>query len=152
MSALSRRHLFGLAAVAAVTPLSAVLAVGPKATVLEVYRSPYCGCCGDWIAHMRDAGFQIDDRMLEDMTPLKAGLGVPEALQSCHTAVIDGYVIEGHVPAADVQRLLRDRPAAIGLAVPGMPAGSPGMEMGGASDAYDVIQFAADNQIVFSSY
>lgn len=149
MNALSRRHLLGLAATAAVVPFAA----GAQSSLLEVHRSPYCGCCGDWIAHMEDAGFRIDDRMTEDMAPLKAGLGVPEALQSCHTAVIEGYVIEGHVPAADVQRLLRDRPAAIGLAVPGMPAGSPGMEMGGASDAYDVILFtAAGDESVFSSH
>jgi hypothetical protein len=113
--------------------------------VITVYKSPTCGCCKQWVEHVRAAGFDarvvdLDDAALDAR---KAALGVAPALQSCHTAVVDGYVIEGHVPAADIQRLLRERPAIVGLAAPGMPRGSPGMEMpNGARDAYTVVAFA----------
>ena len=96
--------------------------------LLTVHKHPSCGCCGVWIEHMRQAGFRVEARDTAQMSPVKAAAGVPEALASCHTADVDGYFIEGHVPAADVARLLRERPAARGLAVPGMPLGSPGME------------------------
>lgn len=98
------------------------------APLLTVHKHPSCGCCGVWIEHMRQAGFRVEARDTAQMSPVKAAAGVPEALASCHTAEVDGYFIEGHVPAADVARLLRERPAARGLAVPGMPLGSPGME------------------------
>ncbi len=108
---------------------------------IEVWKSPSCGCCGDWIAHMRDAGFEVG---IHDSgnNAARARLGLPARYGSCHTATIDGYVIEGHVPAADVARLLRERPKALGLAVPGMPIGSPGMdgpEYGGRKDPYDTL-------------
>ncbi len=120
----------------------------PKAALHEmvVYKSPTCGCCGKWVEHMRDHGFAVEVVEAQDVAPHKARLGVPEHLGSCHTATVDGYVIEGHVPAADVHRLLVERPAAKGLAVPGMPVGSPGMEMGARRDAYSVWLFSDSAQ------
>ena len=91
-------------------------------------KHPTCGCCSVWIEHVREAGFPVEAHDVEDMAAVKDGAGVPEAMGSCHTAEVGGYFIEGHVPAADIARLLRERPAARGLAVPGMPLGSPGME------------------------
>jgi len=119
---------------------------------LEVTRSPSCGCCSAWINHVRRAGFVVRETVLEDLSPLKARLGVPSDLQSCHTATIDGFVIEGHVPAVDIQRMLRERPAAIGLAVAGMPAGSPGMEVAGQADPYEVVLFGTAGREVFARY
>ena len=107
----------------------------PAATPVErlplvvVHKSPTCGCCTVWAAHMRKAGFPVEIRDEADLAPVKQRLGVPAGKHSCHTAVVDGYFIEGHVPAADVKRLLATKPDAKGLAVPGMPLGSPGMEM-----------------------
>ena len=97
--------------------------------LLVVHKHPSCGCCVHWIEHMRGAGFAVEVHDHEDMGPIKQRVGVPYAKGSCHTAEIDGYFIEGHVPAEDVKRLLAERPDARGLTVPGMPAGSPGMEM-----------------------
>jgi hypothetical protein len=96
--------------------------------LLTVQKHPSCGCCSVWIEHVRDAGFRVEARDVEDMAAVKDAAGVPEAMASCHTAEVGGYFIEGHVPAADIARLLRERPAARGLALPGMPLGSPGME------------------------
>lgn len=104
-----------------------------------VYKSPTCGCCERWVEHMRASGFRVVTHDMPDVTPIKERHGIGEALASCHTALVGGYVLEGHVPAADVRRLLRERPAIIGLAVPGMPAGSPGMETGRV-DRYDVLE------------
>ncbi len=118
-----------------------VVSVGAtKATEITVYKSPYCVCCGMWSEHMRANGFAVNVREVEDVDPVKALYGVPPALASCHTAVVDGYVVEGHVPANVVRRLLAERPEARGLAVPGMPAGSPGME-GAGREGYDVVIF-----------
>lgn len=103
----------------------------PAATALPsmtVQKHPACGCCSVWIEHMRHAGFSVTEENIEDMAPAKSAAGVPAAMGSCHTAHVGGYFIEGHVPAEDVLRLLRERPDARGLAVPGMPLGSPGME------------------------
>lgn len=118
----------------------------PAAMQMTSYRSPTCGCCGHWVEHMQEAGFQIDDRVTEDMDAVKQELGVPTEMASCHTAVVGGYVIEGHVPAADVQRLLAERPDVAGIAAPGMPIGSPGMETGDTVQPYTVYSFteAAD--------
>ena len=103
-----------------------VVSVGAtKAAEITVYKSPYCGCCGMWSEHMRANGFAVNVREVEDVDPVKALYGVPPALASCHTAVVDGYVVEGHVPADLVKRLLAERPKAQGLAVPGMVGGSP---------------------------
>jgi hypothetical protein len=154
MRELSRRKLLGLAAIG----LGASVVVGiPRFAVasqptIEVARSPSCGCCGDWIDHMRAAGFTVNDRLIDDLAPLKAQLGVPADLQSCHTGIVEGYAIEGHVPAEDVLRLLRERPSATGLAVPGMPLGSPGMEVGGQTEPYEVILFSASGRDVFARH
>ncbi len=118
-----------------------VVSVGAtKAAEITVYKSPYCGCCGMWSEHMRANGFAVNVREVEDVDPVKALYGVPPALASCHTAVVDGYVVEGHVPADLVKRFLAERPEARGLAVPGMPAGSPGMENAGR-EPYEVFIF-----------
>ena len=97
-----------------------------------VYKTPTCGCCSLWVDHMREAGFEVDARNLNDLIPVKIDAGVPPRMSSCHTALIDGYVVEGHIPAEHVKRLLEERPDIVGIAVPGMPIGSPGMEGIGA--------------------
>ena len=116
-----------------------------RASSLTVYKDPSCGCCTNWIDHLRASGLKPTVHDRTDMDALKDSLGVPAALRSCHTAVAGKYVIEGHVPAADVKRLLATAPkGVVGLAVPGMPTGSPGMEMGGRTDRYDVIAFTVN--------
>ncbi len=121
---------------------------------VEVYKSPTCGCCTAWSEHMRDAGFRVHETKREDMTAIKSAYGVPEPLSSCHTAVIEGYIIEGHVPAADVRRLLRERPDVAGLTAPGMPMQSPGMQPKGLPPkGYTVYAFRRDgSRTVFSRY
>lgn len=101
----------------------------PALPVAIVHKTASCGCCGVWVDHLKAAGFQVDVRDTDDMNPVKVRLGVPVGKASCHTAEIGGYVVEGHIPAQDIKRLLAERPAARGLVLPGMPAGSPGMEM-----------------------
>ena len=95
---------------------------------VTVNKTPYCGCCKQWIAHLKANGFAVTPNDVDDTAPVRASLGMPAKLGSCHTAVIGGYVIEGHVPAEDIKRLLKEKPDALGLSVPGMPLGSPGME------------------------
>ena len=112
-----------------------------KAGTLVIYKSPTCGCCSKWVDHVKAAGFETQVHDVENMGTIKSRYGVPADLSSCHTALIDNYVIEGHVPADLIQKLLKEKPEVAGLAVPGMPAGSPGMEMGTAKDAYDVLTF-----------
>ncbi|MBP1151540.1 MULTISPECIES: DUF411 domain-containing protein [Methylocaldum] len=120
---------------------------------MTVYRSPTCGCCGKWLEHMKKHGFTVRDIKSNDMDRIKKELGVPENLQSCHTALVNGYVVEGHVPAADVQKLLQAKPEAAGLAVPGMPAGTPGMEMGGKKDPFAVLLFDKKGRVsTFQEY
>lgn len=99
-----------------------------SSAAVEVFKSPYCGCCGKWVEHLRQNGFQVNTHDVEDVTAARKKMGMPDRLGSCHTAKIGGYVVEGHVPAADIQRLLKEKPKALGLAVPSMPPGSPGME------------------------
>jgi len=112
---------------------------------ITIFKSPTCGCCKKWVDHVRAAGFVAVVHDVDDIDAVKKREGVPKALQSCHTAIANGYVIEGHVPAADVLRLLRERPKGVrGVAAPGMPGGSPGMEMGGPADKYDVVAFTRD--------
>jgi hypothetical protein len=106
---------------------------------VDVYRSPSCGCCGAWVDHLKAAGFPVKVIEVHDTSAVRRQHGLPEQFGACHTGIAAGYVIEGHVPAADVKRLLAAKPKAIGLAVPGMPAGSPGMEAGDRRDAYDVL-------------
>lgn len=112
---------------AALVASSCARAADPK--TLVVYKTPYCGCCKGWVAHMTRSGFTPKINEVEDLAPVRARYGVPFKLSSCHTGLIGGYVIEGHVPADDVARLLREKPKAIGLTAPGMPIGSPGMEV-----------------------
>lgn len=134
---LGRRAALGLLLAATAAPLAA--AVAAPAIRIEVWSDPTCGCCEGWVRHMRAAGFEVAVREVADVQPVKAANDVPEALWSCHTARVDGYVVEGHVPAADVRRLLAERPQARGLSAPGMPPSSPGMDMPGTP--YDVILF-----------
>jgi hypothetical protein len=117
-----------------------------KPLEMTVYRSPTCGCCGKWLEHAKQNGFKINDVISDDMDTIKARFGVPEKLASCHTAIVDGHVIEGHVPAADIQKLLQSKSNIAGIAAPGMPMGSPGMEMGGQQDAYKVVSFDKDGK------
>jgi hypothetical protein len=107
---------------------------------MTVYKSATCGCCSAWVEHVQRAGFTCTVRDLPDLTEVKASFGIPRALESCHTAQIGGYLIEGHVPADLIQKLLREKPTGRGLAVPGMPIGSPGME-GGTPERYQVLLF-----------
>lgn len=120
--------------------------------VMVVYKSPTCGCCGAWIEHVEAAGFRVAVRNMPDVVPVKTEFGVPQALWSCHTARIGDYTIEGHVPAEDILRMLETRPQIAGIAVPGMPAGSPGMEIPGYSEPYDVYAFSGDDLTVFASH
>jgi hypothetical protein len=108
---------------------------------MTVYKDPNCGCCEQWVAHVKQAGFAVTVRDTADMATVKASMGVPDSLGSCHTARVGSYTIEGHVPADLIRKLLAEKPVARGLAVPGMPMGSPGMEQGGQKDRYDVLLF-----------
>ncbi|UQG58883.1 DUF411 domain-containing protein [Marinobacter sp. M3C] len=113
---------------------------------IHVYKSPTCGCCTDWVKHLEENGFEVEVSEVDNVTPVKIEAGLTPALASCHTAFINDYVIEGHVPADDIKRLLSQAPQARGLSVPGMPAGSPGMEMGDRKDTYQVLLFNANGQ------
>ncbi len=126
----------------------------PLPTKIVVYKSPTCGCCGEWTKHMEENGFDVEVKDVTDLASVKARFNVPDNLQSCHTALIGDYVIEGHVPAVEVQRLLQQRPdKVIGLAVPGMPSGAPGMNYGSPSQPYEVIAFEdGGGTEVFASY
>lgn len=119
-----------------------------------VFKDPNCGCCGAWVDHVRAAGFAAEVRIEPQMHQTKTRLGVPMELASCHTAIVDGFLIEGHVPAEAIHNVLRERPAIAGIAVPGMPIGSPGMEVPGQRpDPFDVIGFTrSGGRMVFSSY
>jgi hypothetical protein len=108
---------------------------------VTVYKSPTCGCCSNWVEHMKKNGFVVTTQDVDDVDAVKMKHGVPPGASSCHTAIVDGYVVEGHVPADAVKRMLKERPQAVGIAVPGMPVGSPGMEQGEARDPYDVVTF-----------
>ena len=122
---------------------------------IQVWKDPNCGCCNDWVSHLQSHGFSVTV-FDEGNNAARSRLAMPKRYASCHTALIDGYVVEGHVPAADILRLLKDRPAAVGLAVPGMPIGSPGMdgpEYGGRRDAYQVLLVLKDGaSSVFSTH
>ena len=113
-----------------------------KPQTVMVFKTATCGCCSKWVDHMKAAGFELKVQDVEDIAAVKERLGVAPEISSCHTSQVDGYVLEGHVPASAVQRLLKERPKVTGLAVPGMPMGSPGMEVpSGQKDAYAVIAF-----------
>jgi hypothetical protein len=124
----------------------------PAKPHLTVYKSPTCGCCGKWVEYMEANGFTATVTNMPDVTPIKMKHGLPPRLASCHTTLIGGYVIEGHVPAEDIRRLLKEKPAVVGLAAPGMPAGSPGMDIPN-SPAYDVVSFDKDGRTrVFANH
>ena len=125
-------------------PAAPKAATGAK-TPVTVYKTPTCGCCGNWVQYMNAQGYACTVTNLADLNDVKVKNGVPANLQSCHTSLVGGYVIEGHVPAEDIERLLREKPAIAGLAAPGMPAGSPGMDVPN-SPAYDVIAFEKDGR------
>ena len=125
------------------SPFQQPTATGQQPTV-TVFKDPNCGCCKEWVEHLRKHAFAVVTKDTADVTPFKRSGRVPERLHSCHTAFVNGYVIEGHVPAADIQRLLKEKPKFAGLAVGGMPIGSPGMEVGKRKDPYDVVAFSRD--------
>ena len=136
---MKRRTLLKGAVLVSLLPLAARAAQKPTITV---YKTPSCGCCHEWIAHLQQHGFEVTANNVPATAPYRSRYGVPKELASCHTGVIDGYALEGHVPATDIKRLLAERPKARGLAVPGMPVGSPGMEVEGTRrDAFDVVLF-----------
>lgn len=119
----------------------------PTKPTMEVWKSPTCQCCSKWAQHMRDSGFNVHIHNETALNPLKTKLGVPETLASCHTAQVSGYVIEGHVPAGEIHRFLTEKPIVRGIAVAGMPIGSPGMEMGNQKEPYDVMTFQESGEI-----
>lgn len=124
-----------------------------QALLITVYRSPSCGCCGGWMEHLKVHGFQTTDIKTFDMEALKQKYNLPSELASCHTAVIDGYVIEGHVPADDIKRLLKQKPNIAGLSVPQMPVGTPGMEAGDRKEPFGVLAFNQNGEVeVFKEY
>lgn len=124
-----------------------------SANQVTVWKTPSCGCCHEWVAHLRKSGFEVVTHDVEDTAPIRQKFGLNARFGSCHTARLGSYVVEGHVPAQELRRLLREQPKALGLAVPGMPMGSPGMEMGNTRDAYDVLLVLADGSSrVYQSY
>ena len=137
---------------ASATPTSAALAVDKSLPPIVAFKSPTCGCCELWVEHMRAAGFQVEVKDTHDLGAIKAEAGVPVGQGSCHTAKVGNYYLEGHVPAADVKRLLAEAPDARGLIVPGMVPGSPGMEQGGVTKSYDVLLLAKDGSTTVYSH
>jgi hypothetical protein len=155
MSVDLRRRAALLALVA--VPLVPAIARAQRALPeVQVYKSPTCGCCKDWIRHLQANGFAVQATDVPDSRFMRARFGMPSKFASCHTALVGGYVIEGHVPAREIKRLLREKPTALGIAVPGMPVGSPGMdgpEYRGVVDPYDVLLVQPDGRAtVFASY
>ena len=151
MVRVSRRALVTGACILSVSPVS--LLADPALPPISVSKDPNCGCCSGWVEHLRRAGFQTTVTNVSDLAAVKTRLGVPDELASCHTAEIGEYVIEGHVPASAIRRLLAERPMASGLAVPGMPVGSPGMEVPGTpNETYAVILFGPSIRREFGRY
>lgn len=149
---ISRRSLLGGVAVSLLFPRLGGPALA-QSTRITVHKDPNCVCCGAWVDHLRANGFDVSVTETAQLNRIKARLGVPNALASCHTAEVDGFIIEGHVPAGSVRKLLSLRPNVRGLAVLGMPVGSPGMEVEGTPpDTYDVIAFGPSGQSVFARY
>lgn len=147
-SNVSRRSALGIVAAALMTP---TITVAAQAPVIRVHRDPNCGCCLGWVRHLEGAGFSVTVHEEANLPGVRRRLGVPANLTACHTAEAGGYVIEGHVPAAAIQRLLKERPVATGVAVPGMPVGSPGME-GGTAERFAVILFGPDGRRIYSKF
>lgn len=136
-----RWRLFALVAVTSFCTLGLTLRGQQAQTTVVVYKTAGCGCCRNWVEHLRRGGFEVKVQDVDDIAAVRTTYGVPPQLSACHTALAGGYVIEGHVPADTVKRILRDRPNIAGIAVPGMPVGSPGMETPGQNEAYQVISF-----------
>ncbi|MCH2067468.1 MAG: DUF411 domain-containing protein [Shimia sp.] len=146
------RRAFLLAA--ASLPLASLPAMADTPTI-KVVKSPTCGCCGAWEDHLRAEGFIVESHAIPDeqLWDIKARLGLTDETSSCHTGLIDGYLVEGHVPASDIRRLLAERPSARGITVPSMPMGSPGMEVGGEVEPYDTLLIHPDGRTeVFESH
>ena len=145
---ITRRSFVRLMAAAGLTTPAAF---ADEPTVAVVHKDPNCGCCTGWVRHLRDAGFAVKVEETSDLRQVRARFAIPEDLAGCHTAEIAGYLVEGHVPAAAIRRLLAERPNARGLAVPGMPAGSPGME-GGVPEPYAVMLFGPNGSQPFMRF
>ena len=122
------------------------------ADTIVVYKNPTCDCCGKWVEHLKEAGFTVEVRDELEMRAVKKSLGIPARFSACHTATVGGYLIEGHVPATDIKRLLQERPKAQGLAVPGMPVGSPGMEAGGQHMPYQTLLFNGEQAATYAQH
>ena len=133
-------------ALAATAGVAATAQTPAPPPAIVVYKSPSCGCCKAWMEHLTENGFKVTGKDLDNVQPIKDEVGLPAKLASCHTAIVDGYVVEGHVPAGDIKRMLKERPKIVGLSAPGMPNGSPGMETG-RKDPYDVVAFDAKGNI-----
>jgi hypothetical protein len=136
MTNVTRRQILEAAVAAVLASIAGIARAAP--TPIEVWKTPDCGCCAEWVKHLEAHGFSVKVNNTGN-AEIRARLGVPAKLSSCHTGLVAGYAIEGHVPANDIKRLLSEKPVAVGLAVPGMPVGSPGMEMDGRRDPYDVL-------------
>ena len=148
-----RLKLLSQGAILLFSASSVHMALAAETDKVEVYKSASCGCCSLWVEHMKKSGFSVEVHDVRNVAPFRERFGVPDSVSSCHTAVVGGYAIEGHVPAADIKRLLRERPKAVGIAVPGMVQGSPGMEQGGGKDPYNVVLFNARGRTtVFSAH
>jgi hypothetical protein len=138
---MKRRRFIATLALAVVAPA----ALAKEKLVVQVWRSPSCGCCGAWVKHLQENGFATQVHFVDDTSAMRRSVGIPERFGSCHTAKVDGYAIEGHVPAGDIRRLLAERPNARGLAAPGMPAGSPGMDVPN-SPPYEILLIGNDEK------
>ncbi|MCK1437055.1 DUF411 domain-containing protein [Bradyrhizobium sp. 15] len=146
---ITRRSLMGL--IAAVSVGASTTGARANETAITVHKNPSCGCCSGWVQHLRGAGFKVRVEETSDLEPVRVRLRVPPELVACHTAEAGGYILEGHVPAAAVRRLLSEQPNIRGLAVPGMPVGSPGME-GGQPQPYTVMSFGAGGSRTFMHF
>jgi len=140
-----KKHMLALGLVATVG-LNGQLQAEDELKDIHVYKSPTCGCCTDWVDHLKENGFKVEVTETNNLNPIKIDAGLTPSLASCHTAFVGDYVIEGHVPANDIHRLIAEAPKAKGLSVPGMPAGSPGMEVGNRKDRYQVLMFNDSGQ------
>ena len=157
LSQWSHLKAFGVGIVLAVLGIGGYAYFGPLASAdlptVTVYKSPSCNCCAEWVTHMREQGFPVEIQSRFNVKPVKRKVGVPSSLAACHTALVNNYVVEGHVPAKDVKQLLRENPKVRGLSVPGMPVGSPGMERGNRVEPYKVLTFTpAGDTTVFARY
>jgi len=145
------RFRIALAGLAVSLAFSGAPIAAAQQAEVQVYKSPTCGCCEKWVDHLRAEGFVVETHDVPDVSPIKQENGISAELSSCHTAFVGGYVVEGHVPASDIRRLLAEKPAITGLSVPGMPVGTPGME-GPDAKPYEVMSFGAQGVRVFSKH